>query len=845
MRRVLVRELVAQRGRLLLMIAAVTFAVALVSAGFVVTDSARAAIEAVYSAPGATADLVVQPPAGADGNPVLLTTSTVTSLRSAPGVAAANGVISGSAQLVTGGGRFVEPAGGVVLGRNYPDEAGLSGLFPIRSGHRPRGIDEVAVDAATARRAGIHPGDRINVLTTAGSRRFTVAGLVGYGLADGPPGASVALWETAVTPQILGHAVGFDTIELQVAPGVSPEALRATLRPLLPSGATVVTGDQAATAQATQAATAIDGVSNVLLAGAMATVLAAVLLVWNTFTIVLARRTRQLALLRTLGASRRQIRRILLAESLLIGVTAAVAGLIAGIGLAWAAPRLLPAQITVSTGPLVIGPTAIMAAVLTGLATCLLASWTPIRRATRVAPVQSLREAADEQPRGLALRTTIGIGLCVLASLALATGARAADSHGLALVGLGSIGLLAGLTVAGPAFIPGLARLLGAVLRPIPGPAVPIARANTTRARRRTAATAAALVIGLCLVTALSILSATMTATTAAAVATTSRADLYLSSPGRWNITPDVVDTLRDTPAVGQFTALRFADTRLGSTDVHAAAVQPQAAATMLNIGTSASSIRALENPDTVLVYQLTATRQHLRAGDTATITDSTGHTHMLHVVGLFNDNRLLGGAQLLTSTTTAESALDNGKITAVLLDKAPGTSVDTLHTAIAAILATHPNLRAQDPAGFAAGQQDQKINQLVASLTQVLALSLLVALLSIAAIAALSLVERTRELGLLRAIGTGRAQVQAMICCETTLTASAGGMIGVTAGAGIGLAMAEATGHATIGAPVLAIPAEHLAVYLATAIAIGILAGVAPARRAARLPVLTAATAH
>lgn len=470
MRRVLVRVLVAQRGRLLLMIAAVGFAVALVSAGFVVTDSARASIDAVYSARGATADLVVEPPVDADGNPVLLATSTVDAVRRAPGVAAAAGVISGSAQLVTGGGRFLDPVGGVVLGRSYPNDAGLTGLFPIRSGHRPHGGDEVAIDAATAGGANINLGQNVTVLTAAGSRRFTVVGLVGYGAAEGPPGASLALWDTTVAAQVLGHPDGFDTIDVRVIPGISRTSVQDRLRAVVPAGVTVVTGAQAAHAQAAQASTAIGGVSDVLLAGALATVLAAVLLVWNVFTVAVARRTRQLALLRTLGASRAQIRRVLLAESLLIGVVAAVGGLAAGTGLAWAIPRLLADHQMVTSGPLVVGPTAVLAAVVTGVATCLLASWVPIRRATRIAPIQALREASGEPPRRLALRAAIGIALCALAVMTLAAGTRATGVHGLPLVGLGAIGLLAGLTVVGPVFIPGLARLLGVLLRPLPGP---------------------------------------------------------------------------------------------------------------------------------------------------------------------------------------------------------------------------------------------------------------------------------------------------------------------------------------------------------------------------------------
>jgi putative ABC transport system permease protein len=844
--RATVKSLLARKLRFALTALSVVLGVGFVAGTFVLTDTMNKAFDQLFSAATANTDVLVRARAsfnsagsggggGSGSDRLPLSEDVLGNVRRVNGVSSASGDVTGYAQ-------FVDPKTGQAIGGFGPPTFGTNwnpgaGGFRIRSGQPPDAGDEVAMDIATARKYGFHVGDEVQILLEGAPETFRVVGLAGFGQADNIGGATSAIFNLPTAQRVLDRRGELDDIFVQADPGISPSELRGRVAAALPKGVEAVTGATAASEDSQAIKDGLGFFRTALLVFATVSLFVGAFIIFNTFSIIVAQRTQELGLLRALGASRRQILTSVAAEAAITGVVAAAIGVVAGIGIAAALQSVLSAfGIDLPSTSTQLEPRTVFVSVVVGLAVTLISAILPARRAARVAPIEALRDSASN-PAGAGLRRRIAIGAVVtLAGVGiLLYGLFGSPAKAGLVVGAGAALTFLGVAILAPLVAAPIARALGAPLARL-GITGTLGRENAMRNPRRTASTASALMIGLGLVTLVAILGASLKASSDAVLDDTLRADFILTTSSFTPFSPDVARKLDDLPEVDAVESFRQNAIRVHGSDDFVVGVDPASLAAVTNVGMTAGSISSLSRGRSVLVHTDVADAHDWSVGDRIGIQFPSIGDRTYRIGGLYSEDRLLGN--FVISNRSYDRAYPDHLDSFVFVTGAPGMSADALHRAIDRKLHGYPSVEVQDQAAFKA-KQAGFVDRLLGLITALLALAVVIALFGIANTLSLSIFERRRELGLLRAVGMTRRQVRRMIRWESVIIAMMGAVLGIAIGVFFGWALQRALSSA--GVTVLAIPAGQLAGYLLFAAIAGVVTAILPARRASRLDVLRA----
>jgi putative ABC transport system permease protein len=844
--RAVIKSLLARKLRLLLTALSIVLGIGFVAGTFVLTDTMNRAFDELFATTTADIDVVVRGTSAFEaepGNPGgsgnvsrnPISEDLLPVVQQVPGVRSAYGGVLGYAQMIDP--ETEEAIGGFgppTIGVNWQDE---SSVLELRTGEPPTTASDVVIDAATAEAHGFSVGEKVQILFEGPPEEFTITGIAGFGEADNLGGASLAAFETETAQRVLGREGVFDEISVEAEAEEAPTGLRARIAAVLPDDVEAVTATSVADEQADALQEGLGFFRTALLVFAFIALFVGAFIIFNTFSIIVAQRTRELALLRALGASRRQVMVSVIAEAFVTGLLASIVGVVAGIGIALGLQALLGAfgVDLPSTSPQLQVRTIIVSLVV-GTVVTVAAAVFPARRASRVAPVEALRDVQQQEVgRGLGLRAALGATVLAIGAGSLLYGLFAAPANAAALVGFGAAGTFIGVAMLSPLVARPLATWIGAPFLSL-GVHGKLGRENARRNPRRTASTAAALMIGLGLVSMVAVFSASLKASFDRALEDTLKADLTLTTTSQITFSPDVAERLRDLPEVGAVSEFRSGTFRVNDASSFLTAVDPASIEQVATLDISAGSTEALV-PGSILVFRDRVEEEGWTVGDTVPAAFASEGDRPLEIVGIFDENRLVGSDYVI-SLETYEEVFPEQLDTFVLVKGAEGVPAADVERAVTGAVAPFPNIEVQDQAEFRE-KQAGFINQLLGLVTALLAMAILIALFGIVNTLGLSIFERTRELGLLRAIGMGRRQVRGMIRWESVIIAVIGAVLGIAIGVFFGWALRKALEPE--GVTELAIPVGQLLIYLVFAGLAGVLAAVWPARRAAKLDVLRA----
>ena len=836
------RGIVAHKLRLALTTASIALGVAFLAGTLVMTDTMGAAFERLFDKVSAGTDAVVRTEAsyteseGTGTSRAPIDSAVLDQVKKVDGVRAAEGSVSGYALLTDTDGQAIIPAGGVpTTGNTMPADETLRGDVKILSGEAPDADHEVAIDATSAEENDIEVGSTIKVLFRGPTEEFTVVGTVGFGDDKDLGGATSAYFDIHTAQRVLGTPGVFDTIDISAADGVSQSELVDNLSTVVPEGAEAVTGATVSDENAKAVQEDLKMVSILLTIFAGIALFVGGFIIWNTFSMIVTQRSREIALMRAIGATKRQIKRSLLLEAILIGAGASAIGVALGIGVGKGLKTLMDAVgFSLPTTSLQVEPRTVIVSMLVGTLVTVVAAMVPARRATKVRPVEALRESAAGTEATSKRRAVAGVGFLAIGSAGLLAGLNGA---GMAPFGLGMLVAVVGVIVSLPLAVRPLAALFAAPmkLRGLPGE---LAKQNATRNPRRTAATAAALMVGLTLVVSMSVFASSLKDSFGEVIGDKTNADLYVTGASNQGpgFSPTVVDAVEDVEGVETITPNGWGMARFAGQDSSYSAIDPATAGDLMRLELSQGSLSDL-GEDTVVVSKSAADTNGWELGDTVDAEFATSGKHELEVVGIYDTKGWVMDNYVID--IDAQTALAGPQlVTTALVKLASGADQDAVQDAIAAALADHPDAKVMDQDQFEADASGF-IDNLLMFVTVMLLLAVVIALLGIVNTLALSVFERTRELGLLRAVGMTRSQVRAMVRWEAVVIALIGAVTGAGLGIGIGVGLAHMLEDEGITG--IAIPGPQIALYVALAAVAGVLAAVGPARSAAKVDVLKA----
>lgn len=842
--RVALKGVLGHKVRFLLTAVAIVVGVTFVAGAFVLTDSIEAAFDELFATSYAGADVFVQGPqgfetssaaVGAAGRP-RVPDELAAEVAAVDGVAEVEGSVEGTAT-------FVDPTGEPILPQaptlafSWVDGAG-AGPLNLRTGRPPAAPGEVTMDAGTFERYGFEVGQDIEVVTPEGARPMTLVGVTGFGDSDNLLGATIATFELAFARELFDAAGRFDEIAVVGDASVDPAVLADRIERAVGDRASVTTATDRAVSDRADVGQFLGFLTTALLAFAGIALFVGSFLVVNTFGIVVAQRSREFALLRAVGASRRQVRLAVLAEALLVGLAASAIGLGVGIVLASVLPTIIGAfGIDLPTSGAVVAPRTVVASFVVGTGVTLLAALAPARRASRVPPVEAMRGAATTTSAPLGRRSVVGAGLTAIGATALVVGLAGSVPQPLGVVGAGAAVAFVGITLLAPLVARPVAVVLGAIPARLSVPGR-LARGNTGRDPRRTASTASALMIGLALVSAVTILTASIQGAVSDALVEQFRADLIIQGDqtGLRAIPPTVVETLRGDEAIAEISPLRAGQVEDDGIVRTLMAVDAAVIDELLALGTVRGSFRDL-GVDGIALQEQVAVERGLEVGDSLPVVTADGRDRTLRVATTFSSGELLGG--YVVSLEGLADLHPEARGALQIMVNAAG-DLEAARAAVDDVLAMAPGITVSDQAEFRL-QQEEQIDGILGLMLALLALAILVALLGIANTLVLAVMERTREIGLLRAVGMDRPQTRRMVLWESVFVAVFGALLGVGVGTFLGWAIVTALGDEGIARMI--VPIGQLSIYVVVAAIFGVIAGVLPAIRASRLDVLEAVT--
>ena len=723
----------------------------------------------------------------------------------------------------------------------------VKALNPYRlqpGGHPPEAPDQVVIDAGSAKEAGFKVGDGVTILTQGPPTQYQIVGIAKFGDADSAAGSTAALFDTPTAQTIAGAPDQFDSISVVADPGVSQETLKGRIAASLDNKAyQVLTGAQITKENQSDIKNALQFFNVALLVFALIALFVGTFIIFNTFSIVVAQRLRELALLRAIGASGRQVLASVLTEAVLVGLFASVIGLGAGIVLSNALKAVLDAfGFDIPAGGTVVTARTVIVALVVGTGVTIISAIVPARKAARVPPIAAMRDVATEGRPHSARRVLIGFAITALGVLTLFAGLF--GDQGIQLVGLGALIVFIGVFVLGPAVARPLSDWIGwpaARLRGITGE---LARDNAMRNPKRTSATAAALMIGVALVGFITIFAASAKESINAQVDESFRADYVVSTGAGFGaafggFSPQLATDVSKLPQVGASSPLRFNQAEFDGSSGFFAGIDPRSANELFNLKVEDGKIGDLAEPNSIGISRAVADDKHWRIG-TRVQTKFPNGTTPLTVKTIYGNGNKEGLSDYALSIATVSEHYTAQLDQYVFVKLASGVSPAEGRKAIDGVLKGYPNAELQDQTEFKDAQAAQ-INQLLGLIYVMLLLAVVIALIGIANTLALSIYERTRELGLLRAVGMSRRQLRSSIRWESVIIALLGTIVGLVIGVFFGWAVIEALKDQ--GFTKFAAPFGQLLLVVIVGGFAGVLAAVFPARRAAKLDVLRAVT--
>ncbi|MFI2618224.1 ABC transporter permease [Streptomyces sp. NPDC018584] len=847
------RSFLAHKGRLVLSALAVVLSVAFVAGSLIFSDTVTRTFDRLFAS--TSADVTVGPKEDLDESVPSGRTPTVpASLKER--VAGVEGVadthIDASVENITVVDRDNESVGPTTgaptIATNwYPTDRSP---VELTSGHAPRGAGQAMLDADTADKKGVELGDTLTVLARPGSFEVEVVGIATFTTTN--PGAALVFLDTPTAQrELLGATDAATSISVTAAPGVDDDTLKRRIAAEVGGGYELETADEQAESAAASLGGFLDVIKYVMLGFAGVAVLVGIFLIVNTFSMLIAQRTRELGLLRALGADREQVRRSVLFEALLLGLVGSTLGLAAGIGLALGLIELMGLLgMNLKSTEMVLKWATPVASYAVGVGVTFVAAYLPARRAAHVSPMAALADAEIAGVgRPLKMRAVAGSVVAVAGAAAL-VGCAVAErtSSAASLLGLGIVLTLVATVIAGPLLVRPVIRVLGGAFPALFGPVGRMSQRNALRNPRRTGATAAALMVGLALVGGLSVASASMTESFDRQIDETLGADFVVQNANFMPFSPEITAKIEDTGGAGLVVRQRFTPVELALPDGEkvestAAGYDPRLD-DIADITYAEGSSRAALAAGHIGMDKDFAHEHGVRVGDALATTFPGGREAKL-TVGAFTDQGSPEGfgieGGLFLGLKTVEKYVPDGQDSAVYVNAASGTDADTLRAWLEKTLDPYPQVQVRDQADYKELVR-QQIAVMLYLVYALLGLAIVIAVLGVVNTLALSVVERTREIGLLRAIGLGRRQLRRMIRLESVVIAVFGALLGLALGLVWGVAVQQVL--ALQGVQELAFPWTTIVAVVIGSVVVGLAAALLPALRASRMNVL-AAIAH
>ena len=840
---VTLRGVWANRSRLVGTVMAVALGVSFLAGALALSDTLRANFDQIFTAANAGTDAVVQSSttlgSGVEATRTLISSTLVSRVRQVPGVADAQAQIVGYGELIGANGKGIGGNGPPRLAGNWITDPALNPYLLV-AGRPPNGLDEVVINRGAAVAGHLHVG-QVTVVDTPQPVIVYIAGIATFGTNDGIGKQTFTAFSLAGAEKyVTGRPGQTSSILVKADRNVTQAELVSRLQAVLPAGIEAISGTQS-TANDINALNGefLNFLSAFLIVFAAIALVVASFTITNTFSILVAQRTRDTALLRLVGATRRQVHGAVLTESALVGAFASGLGLAGGLAIAAGLKGLFDSfGFSLPARGLVVRPTTVWVSMVVGTLLTVVAGLAPAARAARVAPLEALRHSAAEPVSPSRRRTIAGMGLGVVAVSLVVAGARTSGSGGFGPVGLGAAAAIAAMVLLGPAAARRAVAILGWPLRRCGGAAGELAADNARRNPRRSAAAATALMVGVTVVTLFTVLAASFktSITTNVNESFTGQIAVTSGSFGGGGLSPQLAAAIGRLPQVDTAAALTSGDARLDGTSHKVSVIDPTRIGSVLDLHTTAGTLASLGD-DHIAVSAHQATASHLHVGAPVTVTLPDGSSHLVRVGAVYPWRDVVGD-YLLPVGLWAPHVAQNLDAT-VFVKLRPGGDVAAVEAQVRHLAASYGNPSVVDHAGFVADVA-KGVTFFVGIVYALLALAVVIAVLGIANTLSLSIHERRREIGVLRAVGQTRRQLRAMIRLESATLAVFGALGGVGLGTLIGWGLAEATSHAQDAATFTA-PTGQLLLVVALGALAGIMAAIRPARRAAQLPVLAA----
>ncbi|MEE1795384.1 FtsX-like permease family protein [Streptomyces sp. BE308] len=847
------RNFLAHKGRMALSAVAVMLSVAFVCGTLVFTDTMNTTFDKLFAA--TSADVTVSPKSskgGGDmpenGKPESLPASVVQLAAKADGVEKAEGAVtSASVTVVDSHNKNMgTESGAPTLAGNWTQNDLRS--MEITSGHAPRGPTEVMVDADTAEKHHLKLGDELRTIAVTGDLTARISGIASFKVTN--PGAAIVYLDTATAQtKLLGTPGAFTHISITAEPGVSDTQLKKNVASALgdPAAYKLQTQQEAADANKDSMGSFLDVMKYAMLGFAGIALLVGIFLIVNTFSMLVAQRTREIGLMRAIGSSRKQVNRSVLVEAVLLGIVGSVLGVGAGVGLAVGLMKVMSSiGMELSTDDLTLAWTTPAIGLVLGIVVTVLAAYIPARRAGKVSPMAALRDAGTPaDAKSGWIRAGIGLVLTGSGGAALwATTQADKASDGSLLLGLGVVLTLIGFIVIGPLLAGLVVRVLSVAVLRLFGPVGRLAERNALRNPRRTGATGAALMIGLALVACLSVVGSSMVASATDELDKSVGADFIVQSSTGQLIVPQAAKALESAAGIEHITEYKSISAKItapdGVTEDEGIVAADPTYKDDLRRETVSGDLAAAYGKNAMSVGDGYAERHGVEVGDEITVAFKAGRTAKLKVAAITSDDTSVDTGMMYTSITTAERYVPADRMpkNVIMFAKAQDGKEKEAYTSLKSSLAAYPQYKVQNQTDFKQELKDQ-IGQLLNIVYGLLALAIIVAVLGVVNTLALSVVERTREIGLMRAIGLSRRQLRRMIRLESVVIALFGALLGLGLGMGWGTSAQKLLALEGLG--VLEIPWPTILTVFVGSAFVGLFAALVPAFRAGRMNVLNA----
>jgi putative ABC transport system permease protein len=833
------KNLIAHKLRSLALVMTVVLGVSFVVGTYVLTDTITHVFDGIFAQVYSGIDVNVRHSSqlGLDAVRPPIPESLLDTVKAVDGVRTAEGsVFVIGVDIINTSGKRVGNPQAPSFGTTWADDPALT-PFTLRQGRRPVASTEVAIDARSFKSAGFHLGDSILLVTTSGPRHFTLVGVAGFGAASNLAGATIAIFELKTAQTLLGRAGMFDSINVAAERGIKATDLEERVAASLTKDYEAVTSADLSSESSKSVATTLAFFRTFMLVFAFVALFVGAFIVYNTYSIVIAERLRELALLRALGASGAGVLVSVLAEALVTGLLASGMGIGAGVLIAIGLQHLLDALgFSMPSGDVVLLQRTVVVAMIGGPLITALASVVPAVRASRVAPLAAIQESA-QGGRNVVPRNIVGGVLTVAGIVAIIVGL---DGGTLPAVGAGAASLFLGIAMLAPMISRPVASAIGAPIERAAGVSGMLARQNARRNPRRTATTASALMVGTALMAGSFVMSRSITDSVERAVIGSATADLVITSSSQLGFSAALADTVQTMPNVRSVARYEFGRFKLGNATKNlvglpAAALDPASPELAIDVGVTSGDITRLADHG-IAVHKDIASAHHWSVGDPITVTLPTGDQR-LKLAAIYTKNTLVG--DYVVDESTFNQAYPHTNDFLVMLRLSDVSGLRAVQTAVKQLIATsYPGLKVQDRAEYVADNK-ARVAQFTNLITALLVLAIVIALIGVLITMLLSVSERIRELGLLRAVGMSRRQTRAMVRWEAAIVSVFGAVLGLPVGIFLGLSLVKAMRR--LGVSESVVPIQPLVILTLVIALLGVLASVYPARRAARLNVIAA----